>query len=443
MCMNEGTGQRWVTIACAMAFLAGTVGTLREAAAQEDVKRDRVVELEKRVQDLRAAEKELRDAKKELEKEVELRGDFNRRLEDSLVKGRGQQGGNVTISMTDNQNGTEYTLQVQNGTTTAKKDGRALNKDEYRTVDGRVEFLDKDGNVEHTMQLPHAGGQWGGGNVFRFAPRAQRSMPGLLLDGDNVARAEAPPPVMLGITMSDDDSGAMIDSVRDDLPADKAGMKAGDVIVEIDGKSVEGQSDVRSILKKHKDGDTVDVIVLRDGEKKTLRVELAAWDAEKLGQGGAQAWTVPGVPAAPDAPDVVDPFNGDMSTWWRNFAGGLGGDSKEALTSAREALEAALEQVDGAKDNLEELRKAAKDGLEAAIASLKEAEEKAGTRHGVRLIAPNQEGGAQTLVLPEVREFNRARERNDDLRKQFEEMREQMKELQKQMEEANKKKDDR
>lgn len=436
MCMNEGTGQRWVTIACAMAFLAGTVGTLKEAAAQEDAKRDRVVELEKRVQDLRAAERELRDAKKELEKEVELRGDFNRRLDDAEGKAWGQHGGNVTVSMTDNQNGTEYSVQVQNGATTVKKDGRALSKDEYRTVDGRVEFLDKDGNVEHTMQLPQAGGQWGGGNMFRFAPRAQGNLRGLTLQGDNIARAEAPPPVMLGITMSDHKDGAMIDSVREGLPAEKGGLRAGDIIVHIDKKPIEGQADVRSVLRKYKDGDVVSLDIIRDGDAKVVEVTLEAWDAEKLGQGGM---VVPGVPAMPGVPDVPDPFNGDMSGWWKNFAQGLGGDSKEALTSAREALEAALEQVDAAKDNLEELRKAAKDGLEAAIASLKEAEENAEARHGVRLIAPNQEGGAQTLVLPRV--YERTRERDDEVSKQLEEMREQLKELRKQMEEANKKKD--
>ncbi len=438
MCMNEGPTNRWVTIACAMAFIAGTVSTLKEANAQDDAKQQRIQALEKRVQ-------ELRNAEKELEQEKQLQGDFNQRLGGEIENELGQQGG-MTVVMNEDDNGTSYSVRIENGKTTAERDGKALSKDEYRVRGGKVEFLDKNGDVEHTMQLPTtARGGRGAGNVWQMMPRGANPR-AFTLQGDPVARAgqaATPPPVMLGITMSDDNGGATIDSVRDDLPADKAGMKAGDVIVEIDGKQVKGQSDVRSVLKKYKDGDKVDVIVLRDGDKKTLHVELAAWDAKALGQddGGAMAWTVPGVPQAPDAPD---PFNGDMSQWWRNFSQGLGSDSKEALTSAREALEAALEQVDAAKDNIEDLRKAAKDGLEAAITSLKEAEEKASTRHGVRLLAPNQNGGAQTLVLPDLLERERVRgtrDHDDEVRKQLDEVREQLKELRKQMEENSKKKD--
>lgn len=404
MCMTESTTNRWVTFACAAAFIAGTLTTLREVSAQEETRKAQVVE-------------------------KELKGDFDQRLD----AGEAPAGG-MTVVMNESSDGTEYSVRIENGKTTVQKDGKKLSKDQYRIRDGKVEFLDKDGDVEHSMKLPTTGGA-GAGNFLWGSPRAVA--PRAARPAEVAVEGSKPPPVMLGITMSDDDGGALIDSVRDDLPAQKAGLKAGDIILKIDGKTMGGQADVRTALKKHKADDKVSILVNRDGDEKTFEVTLEAWDAEKLAPEDG-AVTVPGVPAVPG-----DPFNGNMNNWWRNFSMDLGESHTQALQEAREALEAALEKVDDAKDNLEDLRKAAKDGLEAAIKSLKEAEEQAGQQRGMRLVVPNQEGGnAQTLVLPRVLEDRqRMRSQEDEVRKQLDELREQMKEIRKQLQE--KKKDDR
>lgn len=67
------------------------------------------------------------------------------------------------------------------------------------------------------------------------------------------------------------DGGVMINEVRGDSPAAKAGLKAGDIIVEADGKAVKSEFDlIRSIAEK-KDGD-VGLTIVRDKNRQTIRV---------------------------------------------------------------------------------------------------------------------------------------------------------------------------
>jgi S1-C subfamily serine protease len=59
--------------------------------------------------------------------------------------------------------------------------------------------------------------------------------------------------------------GVRFSDVREGSPAAKAGFKAGDVMVEFDGKDIANLYDFTYALRQHKPGDTVMVIVLRDG----------------------------------------------------------------------------------------------------------------------------------------------------------------------------------
>lgn len=70
------------------------------------------------------------------------------------------------------------------------------------------------------------------------------------------------------------DKGALISEVVKDSPAEKAGLKAGDVITKIGEKKVDDEGDVRSAIHDHKPGDQVDVVVMRDGKEETVKVTL-------------------------------------------------------------------------------------------------------------------------------------------------------------------------
>ena len=65
-----------------------------------------------------------------------------------------------------------------------------------------------------------------------------------------------------------------INSVRPKGPAEKAGLKAGDIIVGLAGKKVLNIYDYMGILGELKAGDVVDVDVLRDGRKMTVKATM-------------------------------------------------------------------------------------------------------------------------------------------------------------------------
>ena len=90
----------------------------------------------------------------------------------------------------------------------------------------------------------------------------------------------------LGVTIQDLDEktakilglkegkGALIGSVISGEPADKAGMKDGDIILEVNGKTIEDSSALLRAIAIQAPGSKVDLVVWRDGSKKNLTVKL-------------------------------------------------------------------------------------------------------------------------------------------------------------------------
>ncbi len=67
-------------------------------------------------------------------------------------------------------------------------------------------------------------------------------------------------------------TGALITLVTPDSPADKAGVKTGDLILKFDGQIVSEMRDLPRIVGKTKVGKKVNIQVLRQSKKKNLRV---------------------------------------------------------------------------------------------------------------------------------------------------------------------------
>jgi TolB protein len=74
--------------------------------------------------------------------------------------------------------------------------------------------------------------------------------------------------------MGETTGGVLLADVRPGSPANKAGIRGKDRIVSIGGTRIENLYDMSYALQDHKPGDTVDIIVMRDGERKTLRATL-------------------------------------------------------------------------------------------------------------------------------------------------------------------------
>ncbi len=77
------------------------------------------------------------------------------------------------------------------------------------------------------------------------------------------------------------DSGALVVQVASGSPADKAGLKIGDVIVDFGGKQIKGAQDVISAIQAAKIGDKVDITYWRGHSKSTTQATLAQTPAPK------------------------------------------------------------------------------------------------------------------------------------------------------------------
>jgi len=96
-------------------------------------------------------------------------------------------------------------------------------------------------------------------------------------DADADERAEMPP-VRLGIMPSYGESegeGYEISGVVDGGPAAKAGMKDSDRIYKIGDRKITDVYGYMDALRKYKPGDVVEVVVIRDGRKVTLKIRTA------------------------------------------------------------------------------------------------------------------------------------------------------------------------
>ena len=71
-----------------------------------------------------------------------------------------------------------------------------------------------------------------------------------------------------------DGAGALITEVAEDSPAEKAGLKAGDIIVAIGSEEVEDYDDVIEIVGEQEPGDEIEVKVLRNSRKMSVEVSV-------------------------------------------------------------------------------------------------------------------------------------------------------------------------
>lgn len=69
--------------------------------------------------------------------------------------------------------------------------------------------------------------------------------------------------------------GLYVQEITEFSPAEKAGLKRGDIIIKFDGQKVTTFNDMTTLKNKHKAGDVVPITINRDGEEKTLSLKLA------------------------------------------------------------------------------------------------------------------------------------------------------------------------
>lgn len=134
------------------------------------------------------------------------------------------------------------------------------------------------------------------------------------------------------------DEGALVNRIEDESPADVAGMQRGDVIVEVDREKVGDSSELVDAVRNLAPGSKVDVVVLRDGLRKTLKVEVAN--------------------RPPDSMTGAPRFQ-------RRGESGMDGDFKAMVPGPRfhQEMEELRQELDALKEELKELKQELRESI--------------------------------------------------------------------------------
>jgi len=79
--------------------------------------------------------------------------------------------------------------------------------------------------------------------------------------------------------------GAIISQVHEDSPAEAAGLKAGDVIVEVGDRRVNNSADLRNVIGLLRVGRKVELEIVRNGKRKKMLATITAQEQERI-EGG-------------------------------------------------------------------------------------------------------------------------------------------------------------
>jgi serine protease Do len=106
------------------------------------------------------------------------------------------------------------------------------------------------------------------------ASSARAQMRESLFSAIDVARG-----ARLGVTVKDAEdakAGVVVESVTTGGPAEKAGIKAGDTLVEFDGEKVRSATQFSRLVRETPSGRTVAVALMRGGQRQTMNVTTEA-----------------------------------------------------------------------------------------------------------------------------------------------------------------------
>lgn len=398
--------------------------------------------------------------------EDQLHGSYSQPLGKNSARGRS--GGNSNVSMYESNGDDTFSLTINNGTISAEHNGKPVPPDQIERKENVVVIKDKDGKTiktfdvavvtpgnQHFQALIEKGidpssltllGQYfGNGGVNSDDPASALN---LAIAGQDTN----PPPVMVGITMSDVDGSVLehlnleegsafsVDRVIDGLPAEKGGLKPHDVVTAIDGQTPATQEKFREILRGKKAGEHLELKIIRQGKPEKVTLDLVAYDATKLGTGQNRV----GVPRR-----MLGGQNGDNTMLYEigpggmNAFGGTGGWSADA----RKKLEEALAEIKN-NPNLqpEKIKAESQRALEEALKALTETRDV--FRQRWQAFRDNSGNGkADVFVAPnEAQPFIRLRSQaggagDDRAAKHMERLSEQLDRLNKRLDELEKRLD--
>lgn len=143
--------------------------------------------------------------------------------------------------------------------------------------------------------------------------------------------------------------GVVVEDVRSDSPAEKAGLKDGDVVIEFDGERVRSTRQFARLVQETAPDRQVQAIVVRDGQRVTLSIEPASgrgfsYFGDLEGLEKFRVPPTPPVPPAAPAPPAAPFPEFDIERFFGSAGGRLGVTVNE--------LPSQLAEYFGAKDGV-------------------------------------------------------------------------------------------
>jgi serine protease Do len=106
----------------------------------------------------------------------------------------------------------------------------------------------------------------------------------------------------IGITVRDTDTGVLVQEVRSESPASRAGLKEGDIVTEFDGERARSAAQFTRLVRETAPGRTVKIAVLRNGMPTTMDIAPEARGSSDI-----------------PFPDLTRGIQRQFQTWPRDF----------------------------------------------------------------------------------------------------------------------------
>jgi len=110
---------------------------------------------------------------------------------------------------------------------------------------------------------------------FHVSIKAFRDAWDRLAKGESWGDERQPRP-WFGVRGGDHPDGCRLESVEEDAPAFKAGLKVGDVVRKINGKAVKDSATLRRLVAESKPGDELKVELQREEKEMSITVKIEA-----------------------------------------------------------------------------------------------------------------------------------------------------------------------
>ena len=147
--------------------------------------------------------------------------------------------------------------------------------------------------------------------------------------------------VGIGIVSLQTEEGLFVDTVLEGSPAEKGGLLAGDIIVEVDGYNIVGEDSDTSIARiRGEEGSQVQIAYLRDGARKTViliraTVVVPATTTELInGHIGYISCTTFGGETAQHFQEGIQKYQEEADVWIVDLRSNTGGATQAAVDAA-------------------------------------------------------------------------------------------------------------